>query len=47
MKKIKGFNLKEKTIQLLETISEREEDSLSRTVEKAVEYYAREKYGLE
>lgn len=47
MKKIKGFNLKERTIALIEKISEMEEDTQSNTIEKAIDYYARERYGLE
>ena len=47
MKKTKGFSLKDKTISLIERISEIEDDNLSKTIENAVEYYAREKYGLE
>ena len=47
MKKIKGLNLKERTIDLLQRISAKEDDSLSTTVEKAIEFYAREKYGME
>ena len=45
MKRIKGFNLKESTIELIERISKDEEESQSKVVENAIERYARDKYG--
>ena len=47
MKKIKGFSLKEETIELIETLSMKETETQSRIIENAVRYYAREKYGME
>ena len=43
---VKSYSLKQTTIELLDKISEREDDTLSTTIDKAVEYYAKEKYGF-
>ena len=45
MKQTKTYNLKERTLRLITRISDREEDTMSSVIDRAVEYYAVNKYG--
>ena len=45
-KTVRTYRLKQKTLEMLQEISDKEDDTLSNTIDKAVEYYAKDKYGL-
>lgn len=45
-KTVRTYRLKQKTLEMLQAISDKEDDTLSNTIDKAVEYYAKDKYGL-
>ena len=41
----KTYNLKERTLKLINLISSKEEDTMGSVIDRAVEYYAVHKYG--
>ena len=45
MKMTKTYNLKEKTLRLINLISQKEEDTMGSVIDRAVEYYAVNRYG--
>lgn len=46
MKQTKTYNLKERTLRLINIISLKEEDTMSSVIDRAIEYYAVNKYNM-